>query len=347
LEVSFERYENQNTSPMSRRHIIIASIVLAILALTVWRSCSKSPKQTSNPKRSTDSASGPIGPHRIKEPETKEEYEAVAKEKLIAFAKQNNAAIAFYGRVVDQDSKPLQGVAVDFTVTAIPMIPVLWGPDQTTKASCVSDQNGLFSIDGKRGTGLDVTGLKKEGYRKTGYYQQGNVRYEPNSSQRHIPDRNKPVEFMLIRDDLPKAEEVLDKQLELNWNATVITENLGPDVGKLEFTASRTGRDANDTMKKFEWELKMRAIGFTLTKIESKNERMAPLAGYISNGQIGFSPDNKTWKLRTEESYAIRTDSGSYGIMNLSVYGDGDDGGVSGSVTVYLNKSGARNIDHK
>ena len=109
---------------MNRRHIIIASIVLAIGVLTVWRGCSELPKKVAPPKQSPDSASGQIPPKSTKEPETKEEYEAMVKEKSIAFAKRNNAPIAFYGRVVDQDGKPLVGVAVDFYVTAIPMIPV-------------------------------------------------------------------------------------------------------------------------------------------------------------------------------------------------------------------------------
>jgi hypothetical protein len=347
LETSFEKHENRNPSSMNRRHIIIASVVLTICVLTIWRGCSKLPKQASASKPSPDLTSGPTGPQRIKEPETKEEYEAVSKEKLIKFSKQNNASIAFYGYVVDQDAKPLGGVAVDFYVTAIPMIPVLWGPDETTKGSCITDQNGLFSVDGKRGVSFGIRSLKKSGYRESGHYEQGHKRYESHSSQRHTPDRNKPVEFMLIRDDLPKAQEAYDKRLRLNWNAETTTVDLGPVIGKLEFTASRTGRDANDTMKKFEWEVKIRAIGFTLAKFEDNNERMAPLAGYTSDGQIGFSPSKKIWKLRTEESYAIRTDSGTYGIMNLSIYGDGDDGGMSGSVTIYLNESGARNIDHK
>jgi hypothetical protein len=332
---------------MNRRHIIIVSTVLAIGVLTVWRGCSEPPKKVAPPKLSPDSASGKFAPKSIKEPETKEEYEAMVKEKSIAFAKRNNAPIAFYGRVVDQDGKPLEGVAVDFNVTAIPMIPVLWGPDETTKVSCVTDQNGLFSVEGKRGTGLDVTGLRKEGYRKSGYYQQGNVRYEPYGSQRHIPDRSKPVEFMMIRDDLPKAEKVFDKQLELNWNATITTENFGPDVGKLEFTASRTGRYANNTTKKFEWEVKMRAVGFTMIKLPNENERIAPLVGYTSNGRVGFSPDEEGWKSAPDESYAILTDSGTYGLINLKIYSGRDDGRVSGRVTIYLNKSGARNIDHK
>ena len=261
----------------------------------------------------------------------------MVKEKSIAFAKRNNAPIAFYGRVVDQDGKPLEEVAVDFTVTAIPMIPVLWGLDETMKVSSVSDQNGLFSVEGKRGTGLDVTGLKKEGYRKSGYYQQGNVRYEPYGSQTHIPDRNKPVEFMMIRDDLPKAEKVFDKQLQLKWNAGTTTKDFGSNIGKLEVSASRTGRDANDTIKKFEWKVKLRADGFTIKKLPDKNERMAPLTGYSPNNQVGYSPDEKIWSSEVVASYAIMTNGGAYGLLDLTVYGDGEDDGMSGRVTVYLN----------
>jgi Na+-transporting methylmalonyl-CoA/oxaloacetate decarboxylase gamma subunit len=64
---------------MNRRHIIIVLIVLAILALTVWRGCSKLPKQVASPKLSPDSTSGHIDPKLIREPETKEEYEAKKK----------------------------------------------------------------------------------------------------------------------------------------------------------------------------------------------------------------------------------------------------------------------------
>lgn len=334
---------------MNRRYIIIVAIVLAILAVTVWRGCRNPSERVVSPTPSKRSArpSGNIDSKSIKEPETKEEYEAVVKEKSIEFAKRNNAPIAFYGRVVDQDGKPLQGVEVDFYVTAIPTIPVPWGPDETKNGSCVTVQNGLFSVEGKRGISLGVSSLRKSGYRESGYYQQGHARYEPYSSQRHIPNRDKPVEFMLIRDDLPQAEEMFNQRLRLNWNAGATTIDLGADIGRLEFIASRKGRDAADTMKKFEWEVKMRAMGFTLTKLPDENERIAPLEGYGPNGRVGFSPIEKTWLLRTKASYAIMTNSGAYGLMDLTVYGDGDDGGMSGRVTVYLNTSGSRNIDHK
>lgn len=319
---------------------------MAIGVLTVWRGCSESPDQIAPPKLLPDSATGQMTQKSIKDPETKEEYDALVKEKSMAFAKRNNVPIAFYGRVIDQDGKPLEGVAVEYTVTAIPMIPVPWGPSETKNETCVTDQNGLFAVEGKRGSGLDITGLAKQGYRKSGYYQQADVHYEPHDPQRYIPDRNKPIDLMMIRDDLPKAEKVFEKQLKLNWDATIIIESFGPNVGKLEFTANRTGRDCNNTTKQFEWEVKMRAEGFTMMKLPNENERMAPLVGYTSNGRVGFSPDEKGWESAPDESYAILTDSGNYGLMNLKIYAGRDDGRVSGRVMVFLNKSGARNIDH-
>lgn len=332
---------------MNRRHIIIVSSVMAIGVLTVWRGCSEPPNQIAPLKILPESTTGQIAPESTKDPETEEEYDSLVKKKSIAFSKSNNAPIAFYGRVIDQDGRPLEGVAVDFYVNAIPVIPAPWGPDERTKGSCATDKNGLFSIEGKRGISFGVSSLKKTGYRESGYYEQGHARYEPYGSGKRPPDRDKAVDFMLIREDLPKAEKVFDKQLELNWNSTIIVENFGPDVGKLEFIASRTGRDATNTTKKFEWEVKMRAEGFTMMNLPNENEQMAPLVGYASNGRVGFSPDEKGWKSAPDQRYAILTNSGNYGLIKLKIYAGRDDGRVSGRVMVYLNKSGARNIDHK
>lgn len=330
-----------------KRYITIATICLAILAICVWRGCLKSSVRVETPDFPRDRASGRIRDPKRDDPSSPEEYEALVKDKSIEFAKRNNAPIAFYGKVVDQDGKPLQGVAVDITVTAIPAIPVAWGPDKTTNASCVTDPNGLFSVDGKHGTGLDVTGLSKQGYRESGFYNQGHVRYEPYSPQSHHPDRNKPVEFMLVRDELPQAQEVFDQRLRFNWNAEASIEDLGPDIGRLEITASRTGRDAANTMKKFEWQVHMRAMGFTLLKLPGNGLRVAPHEGYRPDSRAGFSPSEKLWSPEVRESYAIRTNGGAYGLMDLTLSADRDDGGVGGRVTIYLNKSGSRNLDHK
>jgi hypothetical protein len=262
---------------MNRRYIIMVAIGLAIIAPIVWRGCPIIPERegASAPSERSGEPSESIDPKRFKEPTTQEEREAEVKEKSMAFAKANNAPIAFYGRVVDQDGKPLQGVGVDYSVGAIPLIPTPWGPDKTKDGSSVTDQNGLFAVEGERGVRFGVHSLRKTGYRESGYYQQGHVRYEPYDSQRHVPDRGKPVEFVLIRSDLPRAEKMFDRQLQLNWSGGATIEELGPDIGKLEFTASRTGWDARNTLKKFEWVANMRATGFTLTKLPEESEDRA------------------------------------------------------------------------
>lgn len=332
-----------------KRNIVIVTVALGILSLTVWRGCKTTPEPAEPPTSSKSSGrpSRDLDPKPIKEPTTKEEYEAIVKEKSIAFAQRNNAPIAFYGRVVDQDGRPLQGVTVGFRVTAIPMIPVPWGPDETSKGSRVTDQNGLFSVEGMRGVSLGVGSFEKSGYRESGFYRQGHVRYEPHSPERHIPNRDTPVEFMLIRDDQSRAEVAYDKILDFTWNAGPVTLNCGKMVGTIILTPVRNGMNSSNKMQAFEWSVEVRTEGFEIVLLPDSAIRVAPAAGYQPQSHLGFPLDSKKWRARESCSYAIKTSGGNYGIMKLQLAGDGEDGYMSGSVTIYLNKSGARNIDHK
>ncbi len=337
----------RNSIPMNRRYIIVASIILGILLLTIWRGCQKSPEKVLPAKRSADVAPRHFDPKRIKEPETKEEYAAVVKEKCIAFAKANNAPIAFYGRVVDQDSQPLQGVAVEYYVTAIPLIPVLWGPDETTNGSCITDQNGLFSVEGKRGVSLGVSSLTKAGYRESGYYEQGHARYEPYGSQKHIPNRDKAVEFMLIRDDLPKAEKVLDKHIRFAWNKEPLTLSLGPNLGNLILTAKREGYNPTNLNNPFDWSADMSFDALGLVPLSAGSMTIAPDEGYTPKHLYDFPKNRDKWAYRVNGSrFAILTNDHHFGMIEIDLYADGDE--VSSCwIKIYLNKSGSRNIDYK
>lgn len=93
---------------MNRRSIITVAIGLAILGVTVWRGCHTTTERVSE---HTPSAR----PSRAND--LKHKNESTLQEKSIEFAKRNNYPIAFYGRVVDQDGKPPQGVTVNYQVS--------------------------------------------------------------------------------------------------------------------------------------------------------------------------------------------------------------------------------------
>jgi len=275
-----------------------------------------------------------------------DEYERRVAEKSREFSKAMNRPIEFYGRVVDQDGRPLEGVMVPYEIDSIPAIPVPWGPSDVSKGSTATDHAGCFSVRGKRGCYLGIGIMSKAGFREPGF-RNGSFRYEPGSAARHHPDPAKPVEFTLIRDDLPLAVKVYGKNLSFVWNAGQVTVNCGPALGSLVLTPKRNGMNPADTLQSFDWSVDVIATGFGMALLSDETAKVAPTDGYQPGTKFDYPRDAKNWQSRVERKYAIRKADGTYGLMELEPFGDGDDNGVCGSVTIYLNKSGARNIDHK
>ncbi len=136
------------------------------------------------------------------------------------------------------------------------------------------------------------------------------------------------------------------------YSQTAIVGSLRPPTihrytMKSLITAKRAGLDPSNTQKRFDWEANIRATGLAIAEPLDYNTRMAPSTGYAPSCRVGFSPDAKDWAPEVRQRRAFLSNSGAYGLMDLTVYGDGEDGGRCGRVTIYLNKSNSRNIDHK
>jgi hypothetical protein len=98
------------------------------------------------------------------------------------------APIEFYGKVVDENTNPIEGVSVLFQ----------WDESATTDVAktltAESDSEGLFSLQGKHGRSLEVS-VSKEGYYssqkdKTGYMY-------ALTSEKFLPSKLNPVVFHL------------------------------------------------------------------------------------------------------------------------------------------------------
>ena len=63
--------------------------------------------------------------------------------------------INLYGKVIDQNNKPVIGADIEFLLTS----------SSTWKGKLVTDNNGEFSILNQKGRVLDIFSIKKSGYR--------------------------------------------------------------------------------------------------------------------------------------------------------------------------------------
>ena len=280
---------------------LVVGLIL-VLALAVWRGCQHAPKEGRLLQSRLENRI--ISPK--KNPHTpQEEYEKRVAEEGRKFSEMMNASIAFYGRVVDQDGKPLEGVEVRYESSAIPLHPVPWGSTELRKGFRNTDGNGLFSIDGIRGASLTLPSLHKEGYREAGYREYC-FRYSPNEPQNHKPDPSKPVEFMLIRDDLPQAGKIHNKILSFVWNTGPVKIDCGPIVG-LIITPKRNGMNPANKLQKFDWSVDVRAVGFGMIVLKENAPKVAPINGYEPSLHYNYYRNAKEWRTRVNEIVAIRT----------------------------------------
>lgn len=328
-----------------KRYKILVVISVAIVTVAIWRGCKGTPGEPAEEKISQSTDRKP----RVNEPsihermrQSEREYADIVAGKLRKIAKEMNEPVEFYGRVVEQDGSPLEGVVVAYRITAIPDNPVPGGPNKITKDTTDTDTTGRFSISDYKGWSLSFS-LKKEGFRGRG----GGAYFIRNEPECHRPDLAKPVEFMLINDDLPRAEKIYDKRLKFVWNAGEVSVDLGPELGNLVLLPTRSGYDPGNSRAHFDWSVVVRTNGFEIAPLSEGSLRMAPIGGYQPGHQYSYPRAASNWRRRVDDKYGILTQGSQYGFMELELYGDGDDNGMCGAVTIFLNKSGARNIDHK
>lgn len=319
---------------------ILTTIGILVLAAALWHGFTN--RSADQPKPAQPMHAESTGKQLGASDNTPLTYEERARRALAEMAAQDNVAIEFYGRVFDQDGHPLAGVAVDFKCQALPDNPVPWGPDKIVVGSASTGGEGRFSINGYRGQRLSFT-LRKTGYRQC----EASASFGPGNSAPHHPDPANPVEYILIRDDLPTAEQVGDIRLRFSWNQGQTTVDLGPEIGKLFLTPKRNGYDSSNKRRPYDWSVDMQASGFTMARLSDNSPRVAPADGYRQDHSYVFTRDKAGWSPWVANNFAIRTVNGHYGIMELRLYSDREDNGVSGGIDVYLNRSGARNIDRR
>lgn len=336
---------------MKRKKILIVAVILAMVT-AVWWTIQKLPNQLSDSptfnaaERSREAPPDSETRKEIPIPfnATREPRHEIDEENERRHADFMNIPIVFYGRVVDQDSKSLAGVRIMPEVKrSTNLVEHYAVVDPVIKCQPVfTDASGKFVIQGYRGYLLDFS-LTKEGYRSWG----GGASYDRRLPDCHKPDANKPVEFMLISDNFSLAEKVHGKNLSFAWNTGPVKINCGLTVGSMALTSTRSGMNPANKRQAFDWSVDVHATGFGMVKLTEKTPKVAPTDGYQPELRYAYPRDAKQWLSSVSDKYAIKTADGKYGLMEIDLYGDHEDNSVNACVTIYLNKSGARNIDHK
>jgi len=264
------------------------------------------------------------------------------------FLAEWRAPIDFYGKVVDEKGAPVQGAKVVFQWTETPP---MWGEDteeQTGSAVTESDEQGLFSLRGKRGGTLTVW-VSKEGYYASRGGRQIFLYSFPNSNGKFIPDPQNPVVFCLKKKGVGEELVAVKRNYRVRRDGTPLKINLA--TGN-----ATTGSDADLVVQcwtddcgkrsgeKYDWRCLITIPGGGLALTEEEFPFLAPENGYVPTTEIVMPAARPDWKSDVELKFYYRLADGRFGRMTFSMIAGGDHFCM---IESFLNPTGSRNLEPK
>jgi hypothetical protein len=247
--------------------------------------------------------------------------------------------IDFYGKVVDENTNPVEGASITFGWSELPT------EEGKRRATTQSDSAGLFSLQGKRGPALDVW-IGKEGYYVPHRGQWGFSYFNGFAS-----DPWNPVIFFLQKKG--KGEPMVEQEFppgigqiwQLHHDGTPVELDLfkGGQVpvgtGQLNLALWRDVSNANANV--FSWKLQLSVPGGGLVETSEEYAFQAPQSGYQSSIAIDMAATNANWQAELRSKYYIKLANGNYGRIDLYFLA------FNGVFTVHsaVNPSGSQNLE--
>ena len=254
--------------------------------------------------------------------------------------------IDFYGIVIDQYGKPVEGAKAAFHASAYGIL-----RPKYTRLAAVSGADGRFEIHAGKGARLDLENMECHGYE---FPREGNTRgftYDLAYVERHRPDKANPVVFRL-RKKHSEAVVLLSCKSSIWLSDDTEEEWTGWDLAKgAPATSTRKGNadyfwdyevtGEHDAEKK-EWTLTIKMNGEQAGVLMSdKLLYEAPADGYAKEVTLTFKYSDKP---PLKHLYLRLRDCGMYARFDVE-HGHVSENGVFFSCKVLVNPYGSRSLE--
>ena len=325
-----------------KKRYLYALLALFIGLALVWNTCRRADQNETHDSAENKLNSESATDHSTNQVNRVENNEAPNRlEKIRDFFQNADTRMDFYGRVIDQDGKSVEGAIINYRVERVGSL-MADGKiaNNNQKATCLSASDGSFSIKGASGLTLTILSIEKEGYRD-GKQNIRSFGYK-GIPEVHNADLKKPVDFLVIGNNIPKTKKLYNKLLTFSWNQGLVEIPI-PSVGKITISPQRDWKLGQ--LRDFDWQVEISMDGAELVEIETGQAKIAPIDGYQKSWQYGSKKEDLKWGGAVRRHYAFRTDSGLYGFINFDLAANREDGSQSTSLEVRINETGSRSLD--
>ena len=245
--------------------------------------------------------------------------------------------INFYGRVLDENEQPVPGATIVAQWSDL-------SANGATNKTCLTDDQGFFSITGKTGRGITIR-VSKDGY-YTPKRQQISFDYAGFwEANYYEPNPNNPVIFHIRKKNHGEPVSTGEIRPTLPPNGTPVRFDLlnGGRVsadGQLEISAVTNTEKYPPRI--FNWRAAISVPSGGLIEHNAEFPFEAPEGGYQPSIEFDMSTNAPDWKRLVEKSYFIEFGSPPrFGRIQIQLNGASQ----KASVRFWVNPSGSRNLE--
>ena len=268
-------------------------------------------------------------------------------EKVRNAAQAFNVPITFWGKVVDQDSRPLAGVQVRYSVRQMAIPAAGWPDYRSDFYELTTGGDGGFTITGKKGDSLSVEGLTKEGY-QLGSREQRSFAYA-QSPAIFTPDKQSPVVFTLVKATDPAQIRRLTARLGVPYNGAPVavdpvTGRRGGG-GRLKISCLREPASGPAPVRDYPWSITVALEGGGLVAVEPGAIYEAPTEGYQPQLAYEMRDAGADWKSGVRQEYYFKTAENLYGRLSIEIALRSDEPDAFVTLSGAVNMSGSRSLE--
>lgn len=239
------------------------------------------------------------------------------------YARSNNGNVEFYGKVVDQNNKPIEGAKIKTTSTSFnESITDRFSNGSvneiTLEKEAVSNDRGLFSFSGYRAENLNILSIEKEGYSTPNSLLKGFL-YSPQYATQHDADSADPVIYSLWKkgDPEPLFKDKWRAKLPVNdsfYSFDLINHKKIEEANNSMFRIRVTADyEAVEGTIQYPWAITLKAPkdgGIIVTN--HPQPYGAPEGGYQSELTWDSDLPNGNWERDVEKTIYIKGPNGAY-----------------------------------
>lgn len=266
-----------------------------------------------------------------------------------SFLKSKNVAINFYGKIIDQNENPIEGVTITAEISSYNdrfMTTTDSNQRSREKIKSITDETGSFSLTGLTGMTLTLEKFTKEGFKPS----MRNRTFSYHVNEKGSTDPNNPTVYTMWKqkgetEGLIKMEKTYRFKPGNEITVDLLSSKARKGIANGDFYVQINRPEDATSKKPFNWNIKIRAANGGILDTDDLFLYEAPIDGYKDTFDLEIKKEDSNWRSSLNKQFYLKSRNGEvYSSLKVEFIPR-----YNGNVAIRLkwltNPNGSRNLE--